>query len=336
MIGTALGALGYPTPGLDLHDPKSITQNNYAHTVTNQVDGARTTILDGEADCFQCQLTTYIVSVPALGFIKLAFLFFLRRIFCTNVQNRTPFDITTWVLIGLVSVWTLSFFIAWFTTCGTAISAFWGSFAELKARCGNSIHILTIMSITDVVLDCLIVLLPLPMVSLQSKKNPLIRPLTKAQVWSLHLSIQKKIAVTSIFLIGLIVVAASICRLVLVLRSQNQTGGVDQDLYVTNVIWWTMFETGMALLGSCLSSLRPLFSEISTYRVVQSLRSKLSRSSVGKRSHASANDSRPTHVQKTGCSSDTSNSFELLRPSVPSNQHSVLVTKTVDVEHGSM
>lgn len=70
----------------------------------------------------------------------------------------------SWTLIGITAAWTVAFEFAAIFDCKTDFSANWGSIAELKASCDDSFSELVAYSISDVIIDIFILILPIPLV----------------------------------------------------------------------------------------------------------------------------------------------------------------------------
>lgn len=99
------------------------------------------------------------MQVVTLMTLKLAFLFFYRRIF----RGRT-FNIASWTLIGIVVAWAISFFVAILAACGTSVRANFETLGTLKAKCVDTFIILVCLAVFDVVVDLAIMILPIPLV----------------------------------------------------------------------------------------------------------------------------------------------------------------------------
>lgn len=107
-------------------------------------------------------------SVFTMGFTKISALFFYRRIFC--VTSRTEmFGYATIISIVVISLWTVAFVILTFFLCGTHIWAMWTPSIKLQ-DCGMDYPILQGLSISDIILDVWVLLLPIP------KVGSLLRP----------------------------------------------------------------------------------------------------------------------------------------------------------------
>jgi hypothetical protein len=95
----------------------------------------------------------------ALGFTKLAFLFFYRRIFVW-----AGFQKTSLVFIILTASFTLAFFFGFIFDCRLNFAANWGSLASIGENCPFGFQATIIFTVIDAALDLFILLLPLPWV----------------------------------------------------------------------------------------------------------------------------------------------------------------------------
>ncbi|KAG8527122.1 uncharacterized protein KY384_008551 [Bacidia gigantensis] len=215
------------------------------------------------------------MSPLALGFIKLSILFFYRRVFRGRI-----FDLLNWTLITLVVLWTLGFFLVQVFDCGTRFYVNWGRLSDLQ-KCLSSFKQLLACSISDVIIDIFILILPMPL------------------IWMLHMPPQKKIAVTGIFLLGTLAVVFGILRMIVfaqilgaghtqvVLRILGVTT-LDDMAVVSLILFWPMLEMGVAIVAICLPTLRPLLHSVSLESMVRSVRSKLSIDSLRNHSRPSS------------------------------------------------
>lgn len=210
-----------------------------------------------------------LMQVVTLMTLKLAFLFFYRRIF----RGRT-FNIASWTLIGIVVAWAISFFIAILAACGASVRANFETLGALKAKCVDTFVVLVCLAVFDVVVDLAIMILPIPL------------------VWALQMPIKRKIAVTSMFLVGALAIACGATRLAIfaeilgpALFSQSDVAGVstsDSIGIISILMFWGMLEMGVAMVAVCLPTLRPLFHGWSPERILHSFLSVLSLSSRSK------------------------------------------------------
>ena len=102
-----------------------------------------------------------MLSIWALGCIKLSFLCFYRRIFCQG--NTGLYKGIIYFMIGIVAAWTISFFFGFLFACKGDFSAWWGSYVNLVAKCVQTYNTLYGLAVSDVVTDGIIIFLPVPM-----------------------------------------------------------------------------------------------------------------------------------------------------------------------------
>ena len=117
--------------------------------------------------------TTHVLPITLA---KCSLLFFYRRIF-----RGLVFSCTTWTTIGLAVTWGVSFFFALLFKC-TPISAYVRQ--EPGIHCVNEYQLYYSLSISDVLIDFMILLIPIPF------------------VWRLHMKPSQKVAVSGIFALG--------------------------------------------------------------------------------------------------------------------------------------
>ena len=111
-------------------------------------------------DPLQLEYPFDLMQIVTLATIKMSILFFYRRIF----RGRT-FDIASWVLVGVVAAWAITFFIAILAACGTSIAANFQTLSALKGECVNTFDILIALAVSDVAVDLAILIMPIPLVS---------------------------------------------------------------------------------------------------------------------------------------------------------------------------
>lgn len=126
----------------------------------------------------------------ALGPTKLSVLLFYRRIFQGKI-----FDIASWTLIILVSIWTIAFFFTNLFVCLPVVP--WnvpGATVFAGGECMQATEMFLAQSYADFSLDFLILILPLPLIA------------------KLQMRLSRKIQICGVFLVGLMTVAASVTR----------------------------------------------------------------------------------------------------------------------------
>ncbi|KAL9063649.1 MAG: hypothetical protein Q9161_009350 [Pseudevernia consocians] len=137
------------------------------------------------------------------------------------------------------------------------IAATW-NLAE-SGRCVNTEVLYTVGSVTDVLGDILILLLPVYNVS------------------KLQMAMKRKIAVILTFLLGSLVTVTGIVRLVYVIQAysglKNRKHAPDGSYLFAPAIYWTLIETSLGVLSACLPVLRPLYKKYSLDSLVRSVRS---------------------------------------------------------------
>lgn len=217
-----------------------------------------------------------LMQILALATIKLSILFFYRRIF-----RGRAFDIASWVLIGVVGAWVITFIIAILAACGTSIAANFQTLGALKRDCVDTFDILIALAVSDVAVDLAILIMPVPL------------------VLALQMPMRRKVAVLVILLVGTLAIACGITRMALfgvilgpALFSHAEVGGVpsDDDVGIVSILmFWGMLEVGIAMIAACLPVLRPLFQGWSPESIIRSFRSQISLRSSGSGNKASHN-----------------------------------------------
>lgn len=225
IYGIQTRALGYPTP--PPQNPNDALANNSPEARINH----------------QLVWSFQVVQIPALACVKLSFVYFYRRIFCTGVKN-TFRHITTAVIV-LIILWALAFEFGFLFICKGHFSAFWTSIKTLDAHCHPELKLELGFSSTDFITDLVVILLPLP------------------SIWKLHMSMRRRVAVILVFCLGALTVAASITRMVIFIRAVQlltkayATSGAN-DLITTAGLYWSMLESGVALTAACLPTIYAL------------------------------------------------------------------------------
>lgn len=102
----------------------------------------------------------------ALGLTKLSFLYFYRRIFVTGVKKQDSFDILTYVAVIIVAAWTIAFLFANLFMCKGSWAALWTNLETLTTQCIKTPKMLLGLAVSDFLTDLMVILLPVPKVSL--------------------------------------------------------------------------------------------------------------------------------------------------------------------------
>ncbi|KAF2661087.1 hypothetical protein K491DRAFT_674375 [Lophiostoma macrostomum CBS 122681] len=217
-----------------------------------------------------------------LGFAKASVLMFYRRIFASG-KPALWFTVSTIGLLVLVGLWTVAFFFTILFDCGTHFSAKWTTVIALLEHCHGENEGQMAMSICDFSIDLFIIVLPFPI------------------IWNLHMSPNRKLQVSGVFLLGALAIGASGLRMamfILVMTSYlnpKQDGAWTVDLF----LFWSVIESGLVLLAACLPSLAFLAQSIGviTGSAVRSIRSVFSLQSL--RSQGSLRATRDTGYLQT-------------------------------------
>lgn len=129
----------------------------------------------------QMEFLSIVLTPLALGFTKFSVVCFYRRIFRGKI-----FSILTIALLVAIAAWGIAFFFAGLFIC-VPVEAFWTQ-PPGSPGCFNPIPLFYTGAISDTVMDIIILVIPLPL------------------IWQLHLSTRKKIALSGIFLLGILYV----------------------------------------------------------------------------------------------------------------------------------
>ena len=119
----------------------------------------------------------------AFGLIKLSILFLWMRIFARATRG---FIIFCWIMIGIIIAWSLTFFFATVFQCGTRWDWNWSPIFFFLTKCTDTLAMLTVFTATDLLTDFIIMLMPVPL------------------IWKLNMPTRKKVAVTAVFMVGLL------------------------------------------------------------------------------------------------------------------------------------
>lgn len=104
------------------------------------------------------------MNIISLGLIKLSFIMFYRRIFCTGM--RTWFSIGTVIMGGLIVAWTITFFFVFVFYCGTHPEKEWGTVLDIITFCPNALDNQMALGISDSIMDVIIIMMPIPVARL--------------------------------------------------------------------------------------------------------------------------------------------------------------------------
>ncbi|OKL61612.1 hypothetical protein UA08_03613 [Talaromyces atroroseus] len=214
---------------------------------------------------------TELLQVPALGCIKLSFLFFYRRVFTKYVARE--FGWITMSMIIAVTAWTICFFFLLLFLCSTDFAAYWTSSESEDKYCLPTGKVHMAYAISDVVMDILIILLPL------------------SEIWKLRLTIHRKVGVMCVFGLGAITIAMSIVRMAIYQRALSVQFDPDSDEeYLTTLTtYFSMLEAGLGVIAACLPVQYGLLKSENMRNVIRSIHSLTSLGSRGGTSNSNSN-----------------------------------------------
>ncbi|OTA81659.1 hypothetical protein M434DRAFT_401328 [Hypoxylon sp. CO27-5] len=186
--------------------------------------------------------TYQLLGTAGLWVIKLSVLFFYRRIFSVRISR-----IANNVLIGLTMFWGLAFTLTVAFQC-TPVSTLWDKFEiEYGDSCIEVQPFYLSIAVSDLILDLIIFIAPIP------------------HVYHLQMPMRQKLAVGSIFLLGTIVIAIGITRIIIFqwvisfTKAKPLTYFSDITWYTAGTLFWHLAENVVGLLGCCLPTYAPLF-----------------------------------------------------------------------------
>lgn len=113
---------------------------------------------------YQLEWILQLIQTNSLGIIKLSFVFFFRRIFNTGNKNGI-FSIVSTSMIILIVLWTISFFFSFLFACRGHFTNWWTTPLDQDDFCIPPGIFEEGFALSDVIMDFLIVLMPIPMVS---------------------------------------------------------------------------------------------------------------------------------------------------------------------------
>ncbi|KAL4865667.1 hypothetical protein BDV12DRAFT_188046 [Aspergillus spectabilis] len=184
----------------------------------------------------RCKFASQMLAVIGLGLTKASLLLLFRSLFSISSGFRRLCS----VMLAVTFAWTVSFFFSNLFTCypiTPLVESFYGH------KCIKSVPMWYTSCVTDVVIDLIILIMPLPMIS------------------SLQLPLKQKFAVGGIFVLGTTVIAISITRMAMYIHvgTTYLQHYNDATYYTSPVFFWTNIEISLGVILACLPTLRPLW-----------------------------------------------------------------------------
>ncbi|KAI1407099.1 hypothetical protein F5Y13DRAFT_134916 [Hypoxylon sp. FL1857] len=165
---------------------------------------------------------------------KISLLALYYRIFYVSRTLR----IAVWIMTGLLVSWGIGVFFTSIFTCDP-IRGFWD--LTIGAKCIDSALFFEAITIPNIILDVATVVLPI------------------REVWKLQMGRDRKLAFTAIFFVGGAVVIAAVARFITVKLYQPAGGSLNTTQALVPALLATSFEVNLAILGSCLPPIAPLW-----------------------------------------------------------------------------
>jgi hypothetical protein len=130
---------------------------------------------------FKLSFATYLFWVINVAIVQLAVLSFYQRMFWVVTWFRRA----CYALMAISVVWCIGLFITRFTIC-TPVAKNWGSRAATGGKCGDRDKMCNAFGLTHSILDFLVLFVPVPL------------------IWGLKISFKRKVAVSMLFLAGIL------------------------------------------------------------------------------------------------------------------------------------
>ncbi|KAI1764254.1 hypothetical protein GGR53DRAFT_494441 [Hypoxylon sp. FL1150] len=175
-----------------------------------------------------------LIYITALALTKISMLFFYLDVF-----PKKSFRICTYALIVINFTYAVTYDLLLIFQCNP-LSGAWRTWdGEFEAQC-ISVNVLGWSAAAiNIALDLAVIVLPLP------------------ELYSLSLSLRKRLQIMAMFAVGFFITVVSIVRLSSLIRFGN-TSNVTQD-YV-EVGYWSTVEVPVGIICACMPAVRSLFS----------------------------------------------------------------------------
>ncbi|PYI02706.1 hypothetical protein BO78DRAFT_422270 [Aspergillus sclerotiicarbonarius CBS 121057] len=174
------------------------------------------------------------------GLIKLSILFLWKRM----ISPIRWFQVSCWVMIGVVIAWMIAFFFATVFQCYTQWAWNWAPISFFLTQCTNTLDMLTVFTATDIVTDVIIITMPVPI------------------IWQLHLPTIKKVGLTGLFMMGLFTIGAGIARMYIYLvTSYDKEDNPDFIADFTLFMLWSAIEVNVGMIVCSMPVCAPVVSK---------------------------------------------------------------------------
>ncbi|RDW93801.1 uncharacterized protein DSM5745_01123 [Aspergillus mulundensis] len=181
--------------------------------------------------------------------IKLSMCFLYRRIFPVHV-----FRLAIYTIIAVCMAWFVAVTISSFLYC-IPIEYFWDK--TVDGHCFNFSVYFLVAELLDMLIDAAIIGLPIP------------------TVLRLHMSLRKRLALASIFLLSTFILVVGTIRIIYLYNPS------DDILPLARAVLWSTINLGVAIICACLPTYPPILVKFGS--AFTSLRSRLTYGSKGSR-----------------------------------------------------
>ncbi|KAF2441948.1 hypothetical protein P171DRAFT_434542 [Karstenula rhodostoma CBS 690.94] len=182
----------------------------------------------------------YVANSPvwgaAISAVKISILLLYIKIFAIN---RT-FRIICWIILGLQSAWFVGVTLSGMLYCRPLAFA-WNPTIP-GGKCGNATQAYLSAHIINLLLDIAVALAPVPILA------------------KLRLKKAKKIEITGIFALGIIICVITIARIILI----KDLVPLDTTYTSSHIFFFTILEPLLGIILACLPVLRPAMSQITS------------------------------------------------------------------------
>ena len=161
LLGVAHKSIGYPTPPLG-PGMSLLTASSYEQSTTRSVSRRLSKSRLSRLTDFKIYWSIEIMQIPALATVKMSFVFFYRRVF--NKGSDKAFGRITVMVLALILLWGIGYFFSFLFICPGHPTAYWTTLVVEKQYCVNTVILHNAYGVSDLLLDLIIIVLPIPVV----------------------------------------------------------------------------------------------------------------------------------------------------------------------------
>ncbi len=179
-----------------------------------------------------------------------------------SIFQGTLISLAVWTNIAIVCSWTIGFFFANLLEC-YPVSINWAvPGSQNYDSCIDTSMMMLAQYYSDTFTDRKSQAPQRIFKGMLTQVEVVILSLPIPCIWAMTMPARHKLAVSGIFLLGLLTVCSSIAKVVVFNRVNylGATGDPDFSYLYTPTVYWPMVESSLGIVGACLPLLRPLFS----------------------------------------------------------------------------